>query len=131
MVPVDPGRVRYDTMTDDLVDLAGDLDLSSAVFLFHTPPADTTLDRVARDGMMVDHVPLDLHVGSIAVRRFIEERQPLLTLHGHIHESAGLTGQWRDRIGSTQLFGAAHDGPELCLVSFHLDDLSTAERELI
>jgi len=37
-----------------------------------------------------------LAVGSIAVRRFIEERQPLLTLHGHIHESARLTGDWRE-----------------------------------
>jgi Icc-related predicted phosphoesterase len=35
-------------------------------------------------------------VGSIAVRDFIEQRQPLLGLHGHVHESKA--GQ---RIGST------------------------------
>ena len=28
-------------------------------------------------------------VGSIAVRQFIEERQPLIALHGHVHESRG------------------------------------------
>jgi hypothetical protein len=44
-----------------------------------------------------DHVPLDVHVGSVAVRRFIEDRRPLLTLHGHIPESALLTGSWRER----------------------------------
>ena len=37
-------------------------------------------------GKMIDHVPLDRHLGSIAIRRFIEIRQPLLTLHGHVHE---------------------------------------------
>ena len=70
-------------------------------------------------------------MGSIAVRRFIEERQPLVTLHGHIHESVRLTGSFRDRIGRTQLFGAAHDGTELALVRFDLDDLDGASRELL
>jgi Icc-related predicted phosphoesterase len=74
---------------------------------------------------------LDVHVGSIAIRRFIEERQPLVTLHGHIHESARLTGQWRDRIGRTHIFNAAHDGPELALVAFDLKYPDDAKRELL
>jgi Icc-related predicted phosphoesterase len=81
--------------------------------------------------MTVEHVPLNVHVGSIAVRRFIEERQPLVTLHGHVHESARLTGSWRDRIGRTHLFSAAHDGPELALVRFDLEDPASATRELL
>jgi Icc-related predicted phosphoesterase len=101
------------------------------VFLFHTPPFETSLDRAATDDKTVDHVPLDLHVGSIAVRRFIEARQPLVTLHGHIHESARLTGSWRYRLGRTYAFSAAHDGPELALVSFDLTDLDSATRELL
>jgi Icc-related predicted phosphoesterase len=64
------------------------------------------------------------------MRRFIEARQPLLTLHGHVHESARLTGSWRDRIGRTHLFSAAHDGPELALVRFDLENLEAAWREL-
>jgi Icc-related predicted phosphoesterase len=83
------------------------------------------------DGVIVEHVPLDVHVGSIAIRRFIEERQPLVTLHGHVHESARLSGAWRDRIGRTHLFSAAHDGPELALVRFDLEDPGSATRELI
>ncbi len=35
------------------------------------------------------------------MRRWIEERQPLLTLHGHIHESPVLSGHWAERIGNT------------------------------
>jgi uncharacterized protein len=124
-------EIRYGTIAKDLAALVGDAELDRAVMLFHAPPHETTLDRAALDGQMVEHVPLDIHVGSIAIRRFIEDRQPLVTLHGHVHESARLTGSWRDRIGRTHLFSAAHDGPELALVRFDLEDPASATRELI
>jgi len=130
-VEVDPWKVRHETIADDLERLAEGVAMERAVFLFHSPPFETALDRAATDGKMVDHVPLDLHVGSVAIRRFIAARQPLLTLHGHIHESARITGAWRDRIGSTWMFSAAHDGPELCLVSFSLSRLDEARRDLL
>ena len=130
-VPVSAQETRHRTIQADLERLAGADDLGEAIFLFHTPPYRTALDRAALDGRKVDHVPLDVHVGSIAVQRFIEERQPLLTLHGHIHESARLTGTWRDRIGRTHLIGAAHDGPELSLVRFDPGDLEGATRTLL
>jgi len=130
-VPLPANGIRYATIEKDLESLAGERAMENAVFLFHGPPHETCLDRVANDGRMIDAVPLDLHVGSIAVRRFIERRQPLLTLHGHIHESARLSGAWRERIGRTWMFGAAHDGPELALVEFDLSDLAAAARHLL
>lgn len=130
-VPVPAAEIRYGTIRDDLQRLVQDDDLAGAVLLFHTPPYGTNLDRAALDGQSVDHVPLDVHVGSAAVRALIEERQPLVTLHGHVHESARLTGGWRDRIGRTHVLGAAHDGPELALVRFDLDDPEAASRELL
>jgi Icc-related predicted phosphoesterase len=130
-VEVSPHEVRYGTIKEDLQELAGDSDLARSVFLFHTPPHETKLDRAGLDGKMVDYVPLDLHVGSIALRRFIEARQPLLTLHGHIHESARLTGSWKDQIGRTHMFSGAHDGPELALIRFDLEDLAGATRTLL
>ncbi len=130
-VPVEAHRIRNATIKDDLENLAGGDDLSRAVFLFHSPPHQTLLDRAALDGQMIDHVPVDVHVGSVAIRRFIEERQPLVTLHGHVHESAQLTGSWRDRIGRTHMYGAAHDGPELALVQFDPDDPASATRRLL
>ena len=130
-LPVDPDTIRFGTIAADLERLAGDRDLEDAVLLFHSPPYRTALDRACLDGQSVDHVPLDVHVGSIAIQRFIEERQPLLTLHGHIHEAPRLTGAWRDRIGRSHCFNAAHDGPELALVRFDLDDLDAATRELL
>ena len=130
-VAADPSDVRYGTIARDLAALVGTAGLERAVMLFHAPPYQTALDRAALDGHMIDHVALDPHVGSIAIRRFIEDRQPLVTLHGHVHESARLTGNWRDRIGRTYLFTAAHDGPELALVRFDLEDPASATRELV
>jgi Icc-related predicted phosphoesterase len=129
-VPAPEGEAKWGTIAADLEALAGTDDVSGAVFLFHSPPHRTALDRAALDGRSVDHAPLDVHVGSIAIRRFIEARQPLLTLHGHVHESARLTGRWRDRIGRTVCLSAAHDGEELALVRFDLERPEEATREL-
>ena len=130
-VEIQPNLVRYATIKKDLEELAGDRNLARTIFLFHTPPYRTNLDRAALDGKIIDHVPLDLHVGSIAVRRFIEQRQPLLTLHGHIHESARLMGDWKDEIGETPVYSAAHDGVELALVRFDPENPAASSRELI
>jgi Icc-related predicted phosphoesterase len=130
-VAVDPDEIRFGTIAADLVRLTKDHDLEDVVCLFHSPPYQTDLDRAALDGQIVDHAPLDVHVGSIAIQRFIEDRQPLLTLHGHIHEAPRLTGSWRQKIGRTHAFTAAHDGSELALVRFDLDDLDSASRELL
>jgi Icc-related predicted phosphoesterase len=130
-MPVSDYEMDFSTIASDLNQLTGDDDLSNAIILFHAPPYGSKLDRAALDGQMIDHVPLDVHVGSIAVARFIEARQPLLTLHGHIHESARFTGSWRDKCKDTFMFSAAHDGPELALVRFRLEDLASAERELL
>jgi len=130
-VPIPERERKHSTIKKDLDRLTGNEVLDHAVFLFHAPPYQTNLDRAALDGNRIDGVPMDIHVGSIAVRRFIEARQPLLTLHGHIHESAALTGSWKDTIGRTQLFSAAHDGPELAVVSFELENVESAARRLL
>lgn len=63
----------------------------------HTPPVNTAVDTV-RSGM---------HVGSQAVRAFIERVQPDVCLTGHIHEARG-----EDVIGRTRIVnpGALSDG---------------------
>jgi len=130
-VSVSAEEVRYSTIQEDLEQLAQLDDLARAVFLFHAPPYRSSLDRADLEGIRIDHVPLDVHLGSIAIRRFIESRQPLLTLHGHVHESARLTGKWKQKWGKTWMFSAAHDGPELALVRFSLGRLEKATRELL
>jgi len=130
-VPVDEREAEWSTMAEDLGHLTGDDDLSRAVILFHAPPYGTSLDRAALDGRMVDFAPLDVHIGSIAIERFIRRRRPLVTLHGHVHEAARLTGVWKEQLGSTWILGAAHDGPELALVRFSPEDPASATRELL
>lgn len=122
---------KYSTIERDLKMLTGNNDVSNAIFLFHGPPYKTNLDRVALDGRRIDHAEVDPHVGSIAIKRFIEKFQPHITLHGHIHESARITGNWKDKIGKSYCFSAAHDGPELSLVKFDPDKPEEAERYLI
>jgi Icc-related predicted phosphoesterase len=61
-------------------------------FNFHCPPHDSGLDTViALDEEfrpVVEHGAVkEIPVGSIAVRRAIEEYQPTVALHGHIHEA--------------------------------------------
>ncbi len=130
-VETDKKRIKYETIQKDLVKLCDEDDLSTSIFLFHSPPYQTKLDRAALDGKMIDYVPLDVHIGSIAIKRFIEERKPFLTLHGHVHESTVLTGYWTDQIGNTICLNAAHDGPELSLIRFTINSPEKAVRELL
>jgi hypothetical protein len=130
-VEVEPSELRHATIAGVLDTLAGTDDVARAVFLFHAPPYASALDRAALDGRFVDNAPVDPHVGSIAIRRFIEARQPRVTLHGHVHESARLSGAWRERLGRTHCLSAAHDGPELSLVRFDPEAPEGAARELL
>jgi Icc-related predicted phosphoesterase len=69
------------------------------IFNFHDPPIDSTLDTcpmldwatdpptpITQGGSIVLH-----GAGSASVRRAIETHQPMAGLHGHIHESRGVT----------------------------------------
>jgi len=130
-IKVNKNVVKYSTIQKDLDKLISNSSLDKIIILFHSPPYRTNLDRAELDGKKIDHVPLDVNVGSIAIKRFIKSQQPYLTLHGHVHESPRLTGKWKDKIGSTHMFTGAHDGTELSLVRFDINNLSKAERCLI
>lgn len=130
-VPVDASAVRYSTIREDLEALGRLSPPSSTVYLFHAPPYQTSLDRLGGSPRVVDAVPADMHVGSIAIRRFIERERPPVTLHGHIHESASVTGSWSEPIGTTRCLSAAHGGPGLCLVRFDTDRPEDASREIL
>jgi len=76
-------------------------DPSKSIFNFHAPPYNTHLDLAPK--LTKDLKPVVIagavqyeHVGSKAVRKVIEKYQPIIGLHGHIHESGGM-----DKIGKT------------------------------
>ncbi|MGH2936042.1 MAG: metallophosphoesterase family protein [Gaiellaceae bacterium] len=76
---------------------AGVDDFTNVVFNFHPPPYDSTLDLCPELDTSTDP-PTPVYrggqmsftaAGSTAVREAIQRYQPLLGLHGHIHESRG------------------------------------------
>lgn len=82
--------------------MAGQIeDLSTCVFNLHVPPYASGLDTApALDEnltvVLAAGQPKMAPCGSTAVREAIERFQPLVSLHGHVHESRGAT-----RIGRT------------------------------
>lgn len=68
------------------------------IFCPHAPPKDTACDLL-RSGE---------HVGSAAIRAFVETRQPDLVLCGHIHESRGTDEIGGSRIVNPGPVGAGH-----------------------
>ena len=81
--------------------VAGLADPSQAIFNFHAPPYGTMLDLAPELGGDLKPVTVAgqvnfIHVGSKAVAEAIEKYQPLIGLHGHIHEAYG-----DDRIAET------------------------------
>jgi len=78
-----------DTMISELDDP------SRSVFNFHAPPINTCLDvapELDKDLRPVSKAgqPSMINAGSTSIRRAIEKYQPVLGLHGHIHESKGV-----------------------------------------
>jgi hypothetical protein len=74
-------------------------DCSKWIFSLHAPPHASGLDEAPEmdeNLNVLNAGQSTVPVGSTAVRRIIEERRPLLSLHGHIHEAKGVA-----RIGKT------------------------------
>lgn len=77
---------------EGIIEQADDVD--RCVFNFHDPPYDSQLDEAPEldDDLRPKYGGRSMEpVGSTAVRELIEEHQPPLSLHGHIHESRGKT----------------------------------------
>ena len=71
-------------------------DPQSSVFNLHVPPIRTALDKAPELDVTLKPVVRGgavqvIAAGSQAVRNIIERYQPPLALHGHIHESRGVT----------------------------------------
>ena len=93
LIPIDPHPYlrQRETIEEDLAHLPGPKDPEKTIYVMHSPPFKTKLDRIEGGRF----------TGSRSIRKFIETTQPLLTLHGHIHEAPMLSGSYHDRIGQT------------------------------
>jgi Icc-related predicted phosphoesterase len=87
-------ELEEDELADRLDKIFGGVtDVGRSIFNIHVPPYGSHLD----DGPLIDKETkkmtagigqqISVPVGSHACRSFIEQHQPMLSLHGHIHES--------------------------------------------
>ena len=82
---------RQPTIAEGLAELARLSPPAETIYVLHSPPRDTACDVISTRQ----------HVGSRAIRRFVEAEQPRLVLSGHIHESPRVSGAWKDTVGKT------------------------------
>jgi Icc-related predicted phosphoesterase len=111
------GREWEEWLGKDLEGIAHELtpERKPLVCVFHGPPHGTALDLIHGD----------VHVGSRVVRKFLEEQKPLLSLHGHIHESPAVSGKFADRVGRTICVNPGQRmGSNLHAVWFRLGDVA-------
>jgi Icc-related predicted phosphoesterase len=94
-----PRETDEETLAKHLADaVQGIDDFTNAIFNFHVPPYDSTLDDCPKldwttdppSPIVVAGVAQSAPAGSHAVRDAVERHQPLLQLCGHIHEARGL-----------------------------------------
>jgi Icc-related predicted phosphoesterase len=85
---------------------------NKTIMSMHMPPAGVDLDVCYGNR----------RVGSRAIYSWIEKHQPLLTLHGHIHESYEVTGVWKTHIGSTLVVQPGQGPTRTHVVYFEISD---------
>ncbi|MGB9688112.1 metallophosphoesterase family protein [Thermogutta sp.] len=91
-----PGMYQF--TEDELQNMLeqGWIQLNSAscrITLAHVPPRNCAVDRVY----------WGCHVGSVALRQFIQRNQPAVVVCGHVHEGRGIATE-----GSTQIVNCGH-----------------------
>jgi len=110
-------------ISDDLANPVFTKNPGGTVYVMHAPPYGTHLD-LNKAG----------HVGSIAERLFIEQQQPFLTLHGHIHSTVDRSGEFKELIGRTVSIASGNSPKHkdsLRLVEFNLHEPEKAERKIV
>jgi Icc-related predicted phosphoesterase len=98
-----PREVEEDVLQEKIESMASHVtNFDKCIFNFHCPPLDSGIDMAPK--LDKDMRPIlspaggfeMIPAGSKAVKEAISKYQPLLALHGHIHESSGMK-----RIGKT------------------------------
>lgn len=127
-----PRELSEDQLYDLLKRLASQLEQPErAIFNIHVPPYDSQLDTACEldetlRPVMSGSQPHLIPVGSTAVRQIIEEYQPLVSLHGHIHESRGVA-----KIGRTVAInpGSEYNSGKIhgCILELGDDALYTSQ----
>lgn len=116
-------KKRNDTIEKDLKKLMKHVNPRKTILVTHAPPYNTKLDMINKNQ----------HVGSVAIRKIIDQNQPYITLHGHIHESINYSHDFKQNINNTisMCSGNDHISSSLAVVKFDLYNPQEAERIVI
>ncbi len=106
------------TIRDDLDKL--DLGGKRTIFVSHAPPYNTNLDVTSTSE----------HVGSQSIRDFIIAKKPLVSLHGHIHESSRVSGKMEQRINGTLALNPGSSDIDLNMVVVDIDGSSVLVKKI-
>ena len=117
-----PGEADEDQLERMLEEMSSKVkDLGNCIFNTHVPPLGTPIDQapaldstfkpIVRGGQVEQ-----TSVGSSAVRKVIEKYQPLVGIHGHVHESKGIA-----KVGRTMCFNPGSAYSEGILQGLLLD----------
>ena len=79
------------TIEDELERLVKPDNMANTIYVTHQPPS--------RTGLAGDED--NPNNGSEAIYRFLKEKQPKMSLHGHCHNAPEITGKWHNTIGRT------------------------------
>jgi len=107
-------------------------DIKNCIFNIHVPPYGTPLDLAPKLDENLKPIALPtggvemVNVGSTSVRKAIERYQPLLGLHGHIHESRGIF-----KIGRTLCVNPGSEYTEGILKGFLADITENGIRDYL
>ncbi len=121
---------KRSSIKTDLDALAKLHDPQKTVYVFHDAPYNTPLDMTSQKNPYIKEN--DLHIGSKAIRNFIETYNPLLTMHGHIHETFEESGNYKWKNNSSIAVTAANDftSPSVAYVLFSLPSLANMKRSV-
>lgn len=116
-------KKRTDTIENNLKKIFKNLNPSKILFVSHAPPYNTNLDILRNKE----------HIGSVAVKKIIAEKQPYITLHGHIHETIETSNNFMEKTDKTISMSSGNDHltNTLALIEFNLYNPQEAKRLVI
>jgi len=95
-------------------------DAKKSIWLIHAPPADLFLDVCASGEK----------VGSKAIYQFLNKFQPMLSIHGHIHESPEYNEhKWNHLLGDTLCIQGGQIGRDLHYSVVEIEDGEIKSKE--
>lgn len=104
----------FPTLATLFANLSRPPDPAKAILVCHYPPYDSKLDQTA----------FGKPIGSRALRQHLMNTSYALSLHGHVHESPYLTGEWARQIGQTLSINPGQWGPDLHAVLYDTEDIA-------